>query len=37
MIGAAIVEMILGLRAEQRSLESVATPLTAIEEQTAAS
>lgn len=37
MIGAAIVEMILGLRAEQRSLESVATPLTAIEEQTGAS
>ncbi len=36
MIGAAIVELILGVRAERRSLESIATPLTAIKEQTGA-
>ncbi len=36
MIGAAIVELILGVRAEQKSLESVAAPLTAIKEQTGA-
>jgi MFS family permease len=34
MIGAAIVELLLGVRAEQKSLESVATPLTAIQEET---
>ena len=34
MIGAALIELILGLRAEQKSLESVAAPLTAIKEQT---
>jgi hypothetical protein len=34
MIGAAIVELILGVRAKQRSLEDIATPLTAIEEET---
>lgn len=32
MIGAAIVELVLGVRAEQRSLESVASPLTAVEQ-----
>ena len=32
MVGAAIVELVLGVRAEGKSLESVATPLTAIEE-----
>jgi MFS family permease len=37
MVGAAIAELILGVRAEQRSLESVATPLTAIQEETGAS
>lgn len=37
MIGAAMVELILGVRAEQKSLESVATPLTAIQEETGAS
>lgn len=31
MIGAAITELVLGVRAEGRSLESVATPLTAID------
>jgi MFS family permease len=36
MIGAAIVEVILGVRAEGKSLESVARPLTAIEEATGA-
>jgi MFS family permease len=36
MIGAAIVELILGVRAEGKSLESVARPLTAIEEATGA-
>ena len=36
MIVAAIVEVILGVRAEQQSLESVASPLTAIEESTGA-
>ena len=34
MIFAAIVEMILGVRAEGQSLEDIATPLTAIEEAT---
>ena len=34
MIGAAIVELILGVRAEGKSLESVAMPLTAIEKAT---
>ena len=34
MMGAAIVELVLGVRAEKRSLESVAAPLTAIKEQT---
>jgi MFS family permease len=37
MVVAAIAELILGVRAEQRSLESVATPLTAIQEETGAS
>ena len=37
MIFAAIVQMILGVRAEQKSLESIAAPLTAIKEQTGAS
>jgi len=31
---AAVAELILGVRAEQKSLESVATPLTAIQEET---
>jgi len=34
MIFAAIVQMILGVRAEQKSLESIAAPLSAIKEQT---
>jgi hypothetical protein len=34
MIFAAIVEMILSVRSEQKSLESIAAPLTAIKEQT---
>jgi MFS family permease len=34
MIFAAIIQMILGVRAEQKSLESIAAPLTAIKEQT---
>jgi MFS family permease len=37
MIFAALVELILGVRAEGRSLENVATPLTAIEEATGTS
>lgn len=37
MIFAAIVELILGVRAERQSLESIAAPLTAIKEQTGAS
>ncbi len=37
MVGAAIVELILGVRAERRSLESIAAPLTAIQKQTGAS
>ncbi len=37
MIVAAIVELILGVRAEQRSLEDIATPLTAIQKETGAS
>ena len=37
MIFAAIVELILGVRAEGQSLENVATPLTAIEEATGSS
>ena len=37
MFAAAIAELIFGVRAEQRSLESVATPLTAIQEETGAS
>ena len=36
MIGAAIVELILGVGAEGKSLESVAMPLTAIEKATGA-
>ncbi len=36
MLGAAVVELVIGVRAEQRSLESVAAPLTAIKEQTGA-
>ncbi len=37
MIGAAIAELILGVRAEQRPLEDVAAPLTAIEKETGTS
>lgn len=37
MVGAAVAELILGVRAEQRSLESIATPLTAIQEETGSS
>ncbi len=37
MIFAAVIELILGVRAEGESLESVATPLTAIEEATGTS
>ena len=37
MIAAAVTELVLGVRAEQRSLEDVAAPLTAIKEQTGAS
>ncbi len=37
MIFAAIIEMILGVRSEQKSLESIAAPLTAIKQQTGAS
>ncbi len=36
MIFAAIVELILGMRSEQKSLESIAAPLTAIKQQTGA-
>lgn len=36
MVVAAIVEVILGVRAEGQSLESIAAPLTAIEEATGA-
>jgi zinc transporter ZupT len=34
MIFAAVIELVLGVRAEGQSLENVATPLTAIEEAT---
>jgi MFS family permease len=34
MIAAAVMELILGVRAEQKSLESVATPLNAMQEET---
>jgi hypothetical protein len=37
MIFAAVVELILGVRAEGKSLENIATPLTAIEEATGTS
>jgi MFS family permease len=37
MIFAAVVELVLGVRAEGQSLENVATPLTAIEEATGTS
>jgi MFS family permease len=37
MIAAAVAELVLGVRAEQRSLEDVATPLTAIQEETGSS
>lgn len=37
MIFAALIELVLGVRAEGKSLESVATPLTAIEEATGTS
>ena len=36
MIGAAIAELVLGVRAERRSLESIAAPLTAIQRETGA-
>ncbi len=34
MIVAALVELAIGVKAERRSLEDLATPLTAIEQQT---
>ena len=34
MVFAAVIELVLGVRAEGQSLENVATPLTAIEEAT---
>jgi MFS family permease len=37
MIFAAVIELVLGIRAEGKSLENVATPLTAIEEATGTS
>jgi hypothetical protein len=37
MIFAAIIELVLGVRAEGKSLENIATPLTAIEEATGTS
>ena len=37
MVFAAVIELTLGVRAEGKSLESVATPLTAIEKETGAS
>ena len=37
MIFAAVIELILGVRAEGQSLENVARPLTAIEESTGSS
>ena len=37
MIFAAVIELVLGVRAEGQSLENVATPLTAIEEATGTS
>ena len=37
MIAAAAAELILGVRAERRSLEDVATPLTAIQQETGTS
>ena len=37
MIFAAVIELVLGVRAEGQSLENVATPLTAIEEATGSS
>ena len=36
MIFAALVELIIGVKAERRSLESVAAPLTAIKKETGA-
>jgi hypothetical protein len=37
MIFAAVIELVLGVRAEGQSLENVARPLTAIEEATGTS
>jgi zinc transporter ZupT len=37
MIFAAVIELVLGVRAEGQSLENVATPLTAVEEATGSS
>jgi hypothetical protein len=37
MIFAAVIELLLGVKAEGQSLENVATPLTAIEEATGSS
>lgn len=37
MIFAAIIELVLGVRAEGKSLENIATPLTAFEEATGTS
>ena len=36
MVVAALVELIIGVRAERRSLESIAAPLTAIQEEASA-
>ena len=37
MILAALVELVIGVKAERRSLESIAAPLTAIRQETGAS
>jgi hypothetical protein len=37
MIFAALVELVIGVKAERRSLESLAAPLTAIRQETGAS
>jgi hypothetical protein len=36
MVVAALVELVIGVKAERRSLESVAAPLTAIQQETGA-
>jgi MFS family permease len=37
MVGAALVELAIGVEAEQKSLEDIAAPLTAIKEESSAS